>query len=66
MKNVNDVDFDTNMLIDMCMKAMFILIDIKLLIAYTYIHTYIMRIVIYVIYVHDDVYVYEYVNGYDI
>lgn len=30
MKNVNDIDFDTNMLIDMCMKVMFIFIDVKL------------------------------------
>ena len=30
MKNVNDVDFDTNMSIDMCMKVMILFIDIKL------------------------------------
>ena len=30
MKNVNDVDFDANINRDMCMKVMFIFIDIKL------------------------------------
>ena len=42
MKNVNDVDFDTNIAHDMCMKVnvMFIFIDIKLRIVYKYIHLY--------------------------
>lgn len=35
-KNVNDADFDTNMLIDICMKVMFIFIDIKLCVVYKY------------------------------
>ena len=54
MKNVNDVDFDTNISRDMCMKVILLFIDIKL------------RIAIYIIYVHDDVDVsaYEYVNVY--
>lgn len=39
MKNVNDVDFDANILIDMCMKVMLLFIDIKLHIAYKYIST---------------------------
>ena len=30
MKNVNDVDFDTNINRDMCMKVMLLFIDIKL------------------------------------
>ena len=30
MKNVNDVDFDANINRDMCMKVMFLFIDIKL------------------------------------
>ena len=30
MKNVNDVDFDTNMNRDICMKVMLLFIDIKL------------------------------------
>ena len=40
MKNVNDGDFDTNTLIDMCMKVMFLSIDIKLRIIdkYIYLH----------------------------
>ena len=40
MKNVNDGDFDTNMSIDMCMKVMFIFIDIKLRIIDKYIYLY--------------------------
>ena len=40
MKNVNDVDFDTNMLIDMCMKVMFIFMDIKLRVVDKYIYLY--------------------------
>ena len=37
MENVNDVDFDTNINRDMCMKVMFIFIDIKLRIIDKYI-----------------------------
>ena len=42
MKNVNDVDFDTNINRDMCMKVnvMVIFIDIKLRIVDKYIHLY--------------------------
>ena len=40
MKNVNNVDFDANMLIDMCMKVMFLFIDIKLRITDKYIYLY--------------------------
>ena len=39
-KNVNDVDFDANMSIDMCMKVMFLFIDIKLHIVDKYIYLY--------------------------
>lgn len=39
-ENVNDVDFDANMLIDMCMKVISIFIDIKLRIVYKYIYLY--------------------------
>ena len=38
MKNVNDVYFDTNINRDMCMKVMFIFIDIKLRTVYKYIY----------------------------
>ena len=47
MENVNEGDFNTNMSIDMCMKVMFIFIEIKLHIvnkciylynAYCYLH----------------------------
>ena len=40
MKNVNDVDFDTNINHDMCMKVMLLFINIKLRIAdkYIYLH----------------------------
>lgn len=37
-KNVNDVDFDANINHDMCMKVIFIFIDIKLRIVYKYIY----------------------------
>ena len=40
MKNVNGGDFDTNMSIDMCIKVMFLFIDIKLRIFYKYIYLY--------------------------
>ena len=42
MKNVNDVDFDTNINRDICMKVnvMFIFIDIKLRIVDKYIYLY--------------------------
>ena len=40
MKNVNDVDFDANMSIDMCMKVMFIFIGIELRIIDKYIYLY--------------------------
>nr|DAV90429.1 MAG TPA: hypothetical protein [Caudoviricetes sp.] len=40
MKNVNDVGFDANINRDMCMKAMFIFIDIKARIIYKYIYLY--------------------------
>ena len=40
MKNVNDTDFGVNMLIDMCMKVMFIFIYIELRIVYKYIYLY--------------------------
>ena len=40
MKNANDIDFGTNMFIDMCMKVMFIFIDIKMRIVYKYIYLY--------------------------
>ena len=40
MKNVNDVDFDTNISRDMCMKVMLLFIDIKLYIVYKYIYLY--------------------------
>ena len=39
-KNVNDVYFDTNINRDMCMKVMFIFIDIKLRIVDKYIYLY--------------------------
>ena len=39
-KNVNDVDFDANMSIDMCMKVMFLFIDIKLRVVGKYIYLY--------------------------
>ena len=39
-ENVNDVYFDANINRDMCMKVMFIFIDIKLRIVYKYIHLY--------------------------
>ena len=40
MKNVNDVDFDANIDYNMCMKVMFLFIDIKLRTAdkYVYLH----------------------------
>ena len=38
MKNVNDGDFDANINRDMCMKVMFIFIDIKLHTVYKYIY----------------------------
>ena len=37
-KNVNDVDFDTNINRDMCMKVMILFIGIKLRIAYKHIY----------------------------
>ena len=40
MKNVNDVDFDTNINRDMCMKVMLLFIDIKLRIVDKYIYLY--------------------------
>lgn len=40
MKNVNGVDFDTNMSRNMCMKVMFLYIDTKLRIVYKYIYLY--------------------------
>ena len=40
MKNVNDADFDTNINRDVCMKVMFLFIDIKLNIVYKYIYLY--------------------------
>jgi hypothetical protein len=40
MKNVNDIDFDTNINYDMCMKVMYIFIDIKLRIFDKYIYLY--------------------------
>ena len=40
MKNVNDVDFDTNMNRDMCMKVMILFIDIKLRVVDKYIYLY--------------------------
>ena len=40
MKNVNDVDFDTNMNRDMCMKVMLLFIDIKLCVVDKYIYLY--------------------------
>ena len=40
MKNVNDVDFDTNMNYNMCMKVMLLFIDLKLRIAYKNIYLY--------------------------
>ena len=40
MKNVNDVDFDTNINHDMCMKVMLLFIDIKLCIVGKYIYIY--------------------------
>ena len=40
MKNVNDVDFDTNINHDMCMKVMLLFINIKLRTVYKYIHLY--------------------------
>ncbi len=40
MKNVNDVDFDTNINRDMCMKVMLLFIDIKLRIIDKYIYLY--------------------------
>ena len=40
MKNVNDVDFDTNMNYNMCMKVMLLFIDIKLHIIDKHIYLY--------------------------
>ena len=40
MKNVNDVDFDTNINRDMCMKVIILFIDTKLRIVYKYIYLY--------------------------
>ena len=40
MKNVNGVDFDTNINRDMCMKVMLLFIDIKLRIIDKYIYLY--------------------------
>ena len=40
MKNVNDVDFDTNINRDIGMKVMLLFIDIKLHIVYKYIYLY--------------------------
>ena len=40
MKNVNNVDFDTNINRDMCMKVMFLFIDIKLRVVDKYIYLY--------------------------
>ena len=40
MKNVNDVYFDANINRDMCMKVMFIFIDIKLRVVDKYIYLY--------------------------
>ena len=40
MKNVNDVDFDTNMSIDMCMKVILLFIGIELRVAYKHIYLY--------------------------
>ena len=40
MKNVNDVDFDTNISRYMCMKVMFIFIYIKLRIIDKYMYLY--------------------------
>ena len=40
MKNVNEVDFDTNINHDMCMKVMSLFIDIKLRIVDKYIYLY--------------------------
>ena len=40
MKNVNDVDFDTNINRDMCMKVMLLFIDINLRIVDRYIYLY--------------------------
>ena len=40
MENVNGGDFDSNMSIDMCMKVMFIFMDIKLRIVDKYIYLY--------------------------
>ena len=40
MKNVNDVDFDTNINRDICMKVMFIFIYIELRIVDKYIYLY--------------------------
>ena len=40
MKNVNGVDFDTNINRDMCMKVMLLFIDIKLRTVYKYIYLY--------------------------
>ena len=40
MKNVNDVDFDTNINRDICIKVMLLFIDIKLRIIDKYIYLY--------------------------
>ena len=40
MKNVNGVDFDTNINRDMCIKVMLLFIDIKLRVVYKYIYLY--------------------------
>ena len=40
MKNVNDVDFDTNINRDMCMKVILLFIGIELRVVYKYIHLY--------------------------
>ena len=74
MKNVNDVDFDTNINRDMCMKVnvMFIFIDIKLRIVDKYIYLYhaycyLHHVCAYVyvdVYADDNGYVYKYLCMY--
>ncbi len=69
MKNVNDTDFDANIMLDMCMKVM-LLMDVYMYLVCVlsiYSFNFIMRIADDIIdYVHDDVdaSAYEYVNVY--
>ena len=65
MKNVNDIDFDTNINHDMCMKVMLLFIDIKLHIIDKYVCLSISCVLLSA-YEYVNVCVDVYVNEYDI